>query len=190
MGCYPREITLKDGIKVTVRHPDTWDLEELYGFIIAVPRWDFLICGSGLWTKGDLENWLLNPAESVVRLIVLLGGEVVAMGVLNRKAPFWRNAAEMKLIVAPSYRGRGLGLALFKILLTEVLKHRFDTLVLRYSVENNALKRILENFDFKPETILQATLIDEESAECKELIIASYSMGDWARRFEFYRHIC
>jgi GNAT superfamily N-acetyltransferase len=189
MSCYPREVTLKDGAAVTVRPPDMGDVEELCRFIEGVPRWDLLICGNGLWTVGGVEKWLSNSTGSVVRLVALLGCEVVALGALNRKVTSWRNALEMKLIVAPICRGRGLGRALFKILLTEVLKLHFDTLVLRYSAENHVFRKILEDFDLNPETLLQAILVDKESGERKELITASYSMGDWARRFELYRGI-
>ena len=48
------------------------------------------------------------------------------------------------------------------------------------------LSELLIITGFKPETILRYYLIDEEKNERRDLVIASYNLEDWTRRFEFY----
>jgi hypothetical protein len=49
--------------------------------------------------------------------------------------------------------------------------------------------RILEHYGFKPETALRCYIDDEEGKGLKDLIIASYNLGDWEGRFEFYNTV-
>src|SRR3990172_38368 len=104
----------------------------------------------------------------------------------HKEGIYWRSSTEIKLIVDPEHRGKGLGLQMFKILLAEGLNHNFEKVVVRFTNDNKSFVRILDHFGFKPEAVLTCYIKDEQAEIRKDLVIASYNLKDWARRFEFY----
>jgi len=49
--------------------------------------------------------------------------------------------------------------------------------------------KILGHYGFEPETVLNYYVTDEITKEQKDLVIASYDLQTWERRFEFYTSI-
>ena len=115
--------------------------------------------------------------------------KIVAKGSLHSEGLYWSHAAELKLIVDPNYRRKGLGSQLFNILLYEGLKRHFEKIIVRYISDNISFTKILNRYGFKPETVLSCYVKDELSSITKDLVIASYDIKNWERRFEFYSSI-
>ena len=78
---------------------------------------------------------------------------------------------------------------MFKMLLAEGLNQNFEKVVVRFTNDNKSFIRILDHFGFKPEAVLTCYIKDEQTEIKKDLVIASYNLKDWARRFEFYNII-
>jgi RimJ/RimL family protein N-acetyltransferase len=137
-----------------------------------------------------IESWFTSTKYSkVFQLVALKGREIIGKGTLHKEGLYWRSSTEIKLIVLPEHRAKGLGLQMFKLLLAEGLNNNFEKVVVRFTHDNKSFKRILAHFGFKPEAVLTCYIKDEETEVKKDLIIASYNLKDWARRFEFYNLI-
>lgn len=184
---YPFEITVKDKIKVCFRPFDDGDLRKLEQFFKKISSTDLLIYKDDLTDKEKIDSWFTDDnREKVVQLVAVADSKIIAKGSIHDEGLFWQKTAEIKLIVDPEYRDKGIGSNMFNILLCEGLRHRFQKIVVRYMTDNKRFIRILDHYGFAPETILNYYIDDKKTKQHKDLIIASFNLQDWERRFEFY----
>ncbi len=187
MNEYPRELYLADNTKVTARPLEPSDKEALCKLFSRIPESDLLIYKDDVTKVENIENWFTsNNYKKVFQLVGLINDRIVAKGTLHSEGLFWSHAAELKLLVDPEYRGKGLGSQFFSILLHEGLKHHFEKIIVRYVTDNNSFIKILNHYGFNPETVLSSYVKNESSNVIKDIVIASFSFENWSRRFEFY----
>jgi RimJ/RimL family protein N-acetyltransferase len=190
METYPRRIILRDDTEVVIRPPENTDAEGLFKFFSNIPGSDLLIYKDEIPELEHKGNWLLSDMYSkVFRLLTLRGNEIIATGTLHKEGLYWLDAAEIKLLVGPRNRGKGIGSKLFNHLLFEVFKMRIRKVIVRFTPDAISFIRIIEHYGFKPETVLRCYVMDENTNEKKDLIIASFNLEEWANRFEFYNII-
>jgi len=187
---YPTELSLIDKTKVITRPIEPVDVEALYNFFSRIPKSDLLVYKDDVTKLENMEHWFAaSNNRKIFQLVALAKDRVVAKGSLHSEGLFWSHAAELNLIVDPDYRGKGLGSQLFNILLYEGLKQHFEKIIVRYISGNISFMKILNHYGFKPETVLSCYVKDESSSLTKDLVIASFDLENWERRFEFYSSI-
>ncbi|MEX0999526.1 MAG: GNAT family N-acetyltransferase [Thermodesulfobacteriota bacterium] len=190
MNEYPKELELIDKTRVTIRPVEPVDVEGLYKFFSKISRLDLLIYKDDVTKWENVEDWFAaSNYGKAFQLVALSKDKIVAKGSLHSEGLSWSHAAELKLIVDPRYRRKGLGSQLFNILLYEGLKRHFEKIIVRYISDNISFTKILNRYGFKPETVLSCYVKDELSSITKDLVIASYDLENWERRFEFYSSI-
>ena len=190
MNEYPKELELIDKTRVTIRPVEPVDVEGLYKFFSKITRLDLLVYKDDVTKWENVEDWFAaSNYGKAFQLVALSKDKIVAKGSLHSEGLYWSLAAELKLIVDPNYRRKGLGSQLFNILLYEGLKRHFEKIIVRYISDNISFTKILNRYGFKPETVLSCYVKDELSSITKDLVIASYDLENWERRFEFYSSI-
>ncbi len=190
MPDYPKVLILNDNTVLLSRPAESKDVNGIYNFFKKIPKSDLLIYQ---YDVGDIEKiytWFTASLyKKLFQLVSFKNDEIIAKGTLHQEGIYWQNTAEVKLIIRPDFRGRGLGTQLFNILLYEGLKRNMRKLVVRYFPDNTSFKKILDHYDFRAETTLSYYVKDDDEKDRKDIIIASYNIDDWARRFEFYSAI-
>jgi len=190
MKGYPTELYLTNKIKVLVRPIEPDEIKSLHKFYLKVPKHDFFIYKDGGTDADDPEKaFYIGGNIKVVQLGALINDEIIAKGTLQSEGLYLSNAAEIKLIVDPDYRNMGLGSQMFNLLLFEGLKLGFKKIIVRYSSENRHITKILNYYGFYQETMLNFYVEDTETNQKEDLIIASFDLENWQRRFEFYNFI-
>lgn len=190
MNEYPKELNLIDNTKVTARPIEPSDKEALYKFFSRIPESDLLIYKDDVTRVENIENWFTsNNYKHVFQLVGLIKDRILAKGTLHSEGLSWSHSAELKLIVDPEYRGKGLGSQFFNIMLYEGLKHHFQKIIVRYIHDNISFMKILNHYGFKPESVLRYNAKNTSPSITKDLVIASFSLESWERRFEFYSSI-
>lgn len=190
MERYPIRIILRDDTEVLIRPPEHADAGGLSEFFSNIPNSDLLIYKDDLPDLENKANWFISELyRKVLRLVALRGNEIIATGTLHKEGLYWLNAAEIMVVVDPRNRGKGLGSKMFNHLLFEVFQMRMRKVIVRFTPDNISFMRIIEHYGFKPETVLRCYLIDENTNEKKDLIIASFNLEEWTNRFEFYNII-
>ena len=185
---YPFEFVLKDKTKLECKIVESKHKVELEKFYKKIPRLDLEIFKDDVLKEETAGSWFTNPMyKKLVQIAVFKNNNIIASATLHSEGVYWQKAAEIKVIVDPKYRRKGIGTRMFNILLFEGLKLGIQKLVIRYASDDRGLIKLLENYGFSPEITLNYYLEDKEKKIHKDLIVASLSVQDWKRRFEFYR---
>ena len=185
MNVYPIKIILKDGDEVECRQPNNEDLDKIAIFLKKIPKSDLVIVSEG-HLKKDIINWFISPIyKKSFQLIVLKNNKIISIGTHHNEGLYWGDSVEFKLLVHPKFRGRGIGKQLFKILLHEAIHKNFRKILVRYLPKDKSFINILQKFNFSPESSITYPINLNEISNT-DVVIASYNIDNWDKRFEFY----
>lgn len=121
---YPRDIRLPDGTMLTVTPlvPSDWQLLER--FLQDIPEEDRAYFRREASDPARVERWCRElDYRHTLPLLAWQGERIVADGVLQRESGLWTShVGRVRLLVHPSFRGRGLGRRMMHELL-EIGRH-------------------------------------------------------------------
>ena len=184
---YPIKTISKKKLSLILRPRLQEDVQSELSFFSDIPEEDLLIFREDVSSSEPIVTWFISDNfKKDFQLIAFYGDEVISKGTIHREGVYWQNAGEVKLIVKPEYRGQGIGSIMFNALLNEIFNMKINKVIVRFSADNLSFIKILNNYGFKAETVLKSYISLPGKNINKDLIIASYNLEDWARRFEFY----
>lgn len=113
---YPKDLTLRDGTRVTIRPLQRDDKEALLEFFLGIPEEERFFLKEDVTSPAVISSWVENmDYRRVLPLLAIVDGKVVADGVLVRRRGGARDhIGEIRIVVAPAYRNRGLGSAVIR----------------------------------------------------------------------------
>jgi RimJ/RimL family protein N-acetyltransferase len=184
---YPIRTITKGKLNLLVRPRCRDDSELIDSFFFSIPEEDLLIFKEDVTKNEPVKSWFISDTyKKDFQLVALNKNEIISKGTIHKEGVYWQNAAELKLIVKPQYRGQGIGSIMFNALLSEIFNMKINKVIVRFSSDNNSFIKILNNYGFKAETTLKSYIKIPDKNINKDMIIASYNLNDWVRRFEFY----
>lgn len=103
-------VVLEDGTKVTIRPLRKEDKVELARFFLRVPEEDRFYLKENVTAPEVIHEWTENiDPERVVPFVAVIGERIVADATLHRsRSPSRRHLGELRIVVDPAYRGRGV----------------------------------------------------------------------------------
>jgi L-amino acid N-acyltransferase YncA len=116
---YPREIELRDGYRLTVRPMQPADADEILAFFKRIPEDERFFLKDDVTSPRVIRAWAEQlDYDRALPLLALADGRIVGDAVLvrHRGGPR-RHLAEIRVVIDPEYRRRGLGLALMRELI-------------------------------------------------------------------------
>ena len=116
IAAFPREITLRDCSRVVVRPPEDRDERALLEFFLQVPQEERFFLKEDVTAPDVVHRWVTErDFRRALALLALDGPKIVADAVLIRRRGNSRShIGEIRVVVAPEYRDRGLGSALIR----------------------------------------------------------------------------
>lgn len=113
---YPKKITLPDGATLTLRPMTRDDQYGLYKFFISLAEEDRRFLRNDVTDRKLIENWARNlDYETVLPILAESDDKIVANATLHYQTFGWgRHIAELRITIAPEFRGRKLGSMLIK----------------------------------------------------------------------------
>ncbi|TMP99260.1 MAG: GNAT family N-acetyltransferase [Verrucomicrobia bacterium] len=121
---YPKEITLKDGVKYLLRPLKPSDENVFHEFFLAVPEQERMFIKHRVTEPDVIRDWCQNiDLGRNLPLLALAGDRIIGDATLHQQLGGWkRHIGRVSVLVHPQYRGRGLAKALV-IEITEIARN-------------------------------------------------------------------
>jgi len=116
ISAYPKELSLRDGSKVIVRPLQKDDEAALLEFFLGIPEEERFFLKEDVTSPRVIKAWVEGlDYRRALPLLALADNKVVADAVLIRRRGNARShIGEIRVVVTPAYRNRGLGSALMR----------------------------------------------------------------------------
>ena len=108
---FPRVATLNDGQQVTIRPLQSDDDTALHQFFLRVPEEDRFYLNNDVTSPEVIRGFTGNISLDVaIPLVAVSDDKIIADSTLHRsRRASRRHVGELRIVVDPDYRGRGLG---------------------------------------------------------------------------------
>ena len=116
---YPKTIMLRDGTRVELRPLEEGDKIRLLHFFERVPEADRYFLKENVTAPEVIQSWVTRiDFERVIPIVAVVDDQIVGDATLHRsRAPARRHVGEIRVVVEPEYREKGLGRRLIRELL-------------------------------------------------------------------------
>jgi L-amino acid N-acyltransferase YncA len=181
--------TLKDGTAVVIRDLKSEDLDGLMMFYAALPEEDRKYLKVNV-TDRDIvrKRMALVEQGNVIRLVALAGSRILADAMLEVSFEEWRrHQGELRVIVAPDFRHKGLGLVMMRELYFIAAGRKVEMVVAKFMRPQEGARRICRRLGFHEESILP-DYVKDRSGEVQDLIVMAADMKEFWNELESFYH--
>ena len=157
MTGYPKEVTLRDGTKVTIRQTKREDGPALLQFFRALPEEDRLFLRDDVTNPEFMEEFVQKiDYDTMVPLCAEQEGKIVGNATLYRTRHGWTaHVAQIRVVVARSMQRRGLGTELARGLVRIAINMGLDKMIAQVVDNQVSAQRAFEKLGFHKEAVLK-----------------------------------
>ena len=151
-----KRVKLKDDSEVLIRHMTREDAASSLAFFESLSEEDRAYLRRDV-VKPEVVERRVREVESgaVQRLLALAGDEIVADGTLEFFGEDWKkHVGELRLIIAPAWRRRGLGVLMARELYVLAASARVEEILVRMMRPQRAARAIFRKLGFRQEMVL------------------------------------
>jgi ribosomal protein S18 acetylase RimI-like enzyme len=148
------------------------DAPALARFFGRIPLGDRTFLKEDVDDPGVIEQWVLPEA---MRSIAIDGGEVVGSVAVVRLHGWSSHVGEVRLVVDPAHRGRGIGRRLAREAVIGAVEICLTKLVVEVISDQDVLIAMFRGLGFEPEALLNDHVRDR-SGQMRDLIVLANSV--------------
>jgi GNAT superfamily N-acetyltransferase len=121
---FPKELTLKDGLRCDLRPLEPSDEQAFHEFFLAVPDHERMFIKHRVSEREVIRDWCQNiDLGRNLPLLAVQDGRILADATLHQQLGGWkRHIGRVSVLVHPGFRGRGLARALVTEIM-EIARH-------------------------------------------------------------------
>lgn len=174
---YPKTLP-GEGSPIVLRLLTPQDGDAVLAFAQALAPHDLLFLRRDIAQPKVVAAWMeATRAGSIVTVLALQADAVVGCATLLRDALGWsRHVAEMRVIVAPALRGRGLGQVLTQECFAVAVELGIDKLSAQMTVDQRGAVEMFEGLGFRPEALLKDQVRDRDGNQ-HDIVVLSQDVG-------------
>ena len=183
---FPRQ-RLLGGRVVDIDLLGTGDGEAVAGLVQKLPTHDLLFVRRDLAHPKVMSAWLdALGTGTITSLAARWKGELVGCTAVVTDPHGWsRHVAELRVIVSPDWRGRGLGRALIQESFAIALGFGLEKLTVQMTVDQRAAIAVFEELGFRAEALLSRHVADR-SGTLHDLVLLSHDVAAVEARNDAY----
>ena len=157
-----------------IRQIDTDDQDRLARFLERVPEADRTFFKEDVDDAQASHVWMQPGAG---RTVAVEDGEVVGWLAVVPKPGWSSHVGEVRLIVDPGHRGRGIGRALVRRAVLEALDLGLDKMVVEVIAVQAPTIAMFRSLGFEPEALLTDHVRDR-NGDLRDLLVLSHSVQE------------
>ena len=173
----------------TVARPDTEgvefrpmtsdDRQAILAFTDRLPEEDLLFLRLDITEPETIDEWIRNIERGKTRTVLAMSEErIVGYGSIHHHDTMWtRHLGEMRLMVGPDFRGRGVGSALATHVFELGRQLELFKITAQMMSSQHAAQNLLHSFGFIPEAQLHDWVIDR-NGRTHDLIVMSREVDE------------
>jgi len=183
---YPRTIEL-GGESLELRYMRAGDEAAVAAFARELPSHDLLFLPRDITHPKVLAAWVHELERgALTTLLALRDDAVVGCATIARDPLSWSpHVAELRIVVAPSERGKGLGRALSTGAGELAVETGIEKLTAHMTPDQIGAVTVFETMGFRAEALLRDHVRDAEGAK-HDLVILSLDVGHFRARAAAY----
>ncbi len=163
---------------VSLRLMTAEDREAFLAFMRAQPEDDLFFLLVDVTTPEGIEHWMRDLGEGrTVTVFAEEGGKLLGYSSLHHGQTRWtRHLGEIRLLMAPDQRGRGVGRLLAREVFSIAQDSGLRRLVARVASGQKSARRLFEGLGFHMEALLADWVIDRQG-HTEDLVMMSYDVA-------------
>jgi ribosomal protein S18 acetylase RimI-like enzyme len=155
--------------------------DALLRFFAALPEGDLTFIREEVTDPDTVRSWTSGPGSGGRWVAVDDGSDEVTGYVAVRPLPGWSDhVGEVRLVVAPSSRGSGLGRALARHALVQAVGSGLSKLVVEVVAEQGAALALFTELGFTGEALLTDQIRDRNGELRDLMVLAHHVQSTWA----------
>lgn len=159
----PASIVFADQ-ELVLRRLQADDADAIVGFARSLPSDDLLFLRRDITDRAEVEAWIAEAmAGNAPTILALTGQELIGYVLLAAERVRWaRHIGEVRLMVAPVWRGRGLGGLLLSQAVALGRAAGYQKLIAQMTRDQDSAAAAFTRFGFEHEATLPERVIDHD----------------------------
>jgi len=160
---YPRTVSC-DGTPVEIGRMTPGDAADLGAFVATLPAHDLLFLRRDISHPKVIAAWMEALGEGrVTSLVARQDGALVGCSAIVTQELSWsRHVGELRVLVGPALRGKGLGRQLIQESFAQALELGLEKLCVQMTVDQGAAIAVFEEIGFRAEALLRNHVKDRD----------------------------
>lgn len=164
--------------EITLRHMTGDDRAAVLAFARALPEHDLLFLRRDITQAPAVDDWVHEiETGEMITILAFDGSTMVGYGSLNRSLLRWTaHVAELRVTVAESMRGAGLGRILTQEAFAIALEVGIEKMVAQMTLDQKGAIATFEGLGFRPEALLRDQVKDRQGNK-HDLLVLSHEVA-------------
>ena len=183
---YPRTVSC-NGAKTELHLMSADDTADLKTFIASLPEHDLLFLSRDITHPKVIEAWIAAIPEGRVKSLVARENGVIVgcTAIILHELSWCRHVGELRVLVSPSWRGKGLGRVLIQECFIQALELGLAKLCVQMTVDQRAAIAGFEGIGFRAEALFRNHVKDRDG-KLHDLAVLSHDVGEVQSRMAAY----
>jgi RimJ/RimL family protein N-acetyltransferase len=164
-------------------HPG--DVGELSAFVARLPAHDMLFLRRDISHPKVVAAWIDSIREGRIHSLAARDGGVMVgcTAIVVDRLSWSRHVGELRVLVAPAWRGKGLGRVLIQACFAQALELGLEKLVAQMTVDQAAAIAVFEELGFRAEGLLRNQVKDRDG-RLHDLALLSHDVAAVQARWQ------
>lgn len=183
---YPRAANC-GGAEIELRWLAPADEAALLAFAQRLSAHDLLFLPRDVSQPKVVAAWVqASRSDAMVTLVATGGGLLLGCATLVRDPWSWaRHVGELRVIVDPSMRGKGLGQALTQECFAIALELGLEKLTAQMTVDQRGAIAVFQGLGFRPEALL-ARQVKDRGGQAHDIVVLSHDVAAFESQRQAY----
>lgn len=183
---YPRTFAREDG-DIELRLMTPADEAAVLAFAAALPPHDLLFLPRDISQPKVVAAWMQETDRGAIRSVLgVRDGAVLGCATIVRDELSWsRHVGELRVVVAPDLRGKGLGQQLTQEGFALAVELGLEKLVAQMTVDQRGAIAVFQALGFRPEALLHGHVKDR-TGKTHDIVILSCDVARFQAQMQAY----